>query len=89
MAGAEAPPMMLMTVECPAGKPTVESIAQKLGVSADAIDRRFGVIAVDPDRHLYSVRIRADAAVPSYDAKGNYQGPFSNPKIAPFGPKKQ
>jgi hypothetical protein len=87
MAGADAPGMMLMTVECPAGKPTVESVAHKLGVPLDAIDRKFGVIAVDPDRHLYSVRVRADAAAPSYDSKGNYRGPFSNPKIAPFGPK--
>ncbi|MCJ2129290.1 hypothetical protein [Methylobacterium sp. E-045] len=77
--------MVTMTVAIPGTKPGIAQAAKALGVKAGAIDRSFGVIAVDPRRNLYAVQVRA-SAIASLPSDGPFQGPFSNPKIAPFGP---
>jgi hypothetical protein len=84
-------PMALMTVEIPGGKPGIARAAEALGVSADAIDRGFGVVSVDPSRHLYAVQVREDA-LPRRAKKSksnSFSGPFANPRIEPFGPTRR
>ena len=64
----------------------MKQAADALGLRPDALDKSFGVVAVDPDRHLYAVQVKQSAVGGQRDASGPYRGPFSNPKIAPFGP---
>jgi hypothetical protein len=83
--------MALMTVTGANGPPSLEAAAAELGVTVDDIDQSFGIVAVDPQRGLYCVQVPADR-VPTDTGSGEtgsgetYRGPFSNPKIAPFGP---
>ncbi len=77
--------MVLMTVEIPGtNKPGIIQAARAMGVTRDAIDKAFGVVPVDPDRHLYAVQVRmSDVPVKKRRSK-SYRGPFANPRIAPF-----
>jgi hypothetical protein len=84
-------PMALMTVEIPGEKPGIARAAEALGVAPDALDGAFGVVSIDPDKHLYAVQVRQDALAKgtSIDTAGEYHGPFANPRIAPFGPTRR
>lgn len=77
---------VLMTIEIPAEKPGLKQAADVLGLLPDALDKSFGVVSVDPDRHLYAVQVKESAVGGRREAGQPYRGPFSNPKIAPFGP---
>ena len=76
---------VLMTVEL--ASPTRANAAKSLGVKIGAIDKDFGVVPIDPDRHLYSIKVSPEA-VPSAAVDGSYRGPFSNPRIGTYGPPK-
>ena len=82
-------PMAMMTVTIPSGKPGIARAAEALGVSSDALDRSFGVVPIDPAKHLYAVQVREDALPKGRGAKGGYDGPFANPRIEPFGPTRR
>ena len=75
--------LVLMTVECHEA-PSLEAAARTLGVAESALDADFGVVPIDPDRDLYTVRIDAAAVRKLGRGKGKYRGPFSDPKIAPM-----
>jgi hypothetical protein len=78
--------MALMTVQGSGREaPSLAEAAAQLGVSTQDLDEKFGVVPVDPSRGLYSVQVR-EGSVPAPDAGQPYRGPFSNPRIAPFGP---
>jgi hypothetical protein len=65
----------------------MEDVRARFGLTADEIDTDFGVVEIDPEDHLYTVLVEQSAAgklVPSGD--WDVSGPFSNPRIAPFGP---
>lgn len=75
-----------MTVQSDDGPPSLESAARQLGVAPEALDDAFGVVTIDPSRGLYSVQVDAahlPAEVSDADA---FRGPFSTPRIEPFGP---
>jgi hypothetical protein len=76
--------MEMMTVVAPRGEPNLAEAARQLGVKAEDMDTTFGVVPIDPDRGLYAVQVRSGKAKPS--TSGEYRGPFSNPRIEPFGP---
>jgi hypothetical protein len=78
--------MALMTVTGANGPPSLEAAAAELGVTVDDIDQSFGIVAVDPQRGLYCVQVPADRVPTDTGSGETYRGPFSNPKIAPFGP---
>ena len=82
-------PMALMTVMIPGGAPGIERAAKTLGVAPGALDHRYGVVPIDPSRNLYAVQVREDALPKSPAADGDYSGPFSNPRIEPFGPTRR
>jgi len=84
--------MALMTVESPDAKPGIERAAELLGVKADAIDREFGVVTLDPGRGLYAVQVLSSALAGQDSpaaAESRYQGPFANPRIEAFGPRRR
>jgi len=75
-----------MTVQSDDGPPTLETAARQLGVTPEAVDEAFGVVPIDPKRGLYSVQVDA-AQLPAGASEGEpYRGPFSTPRIEPFGP---
>jgi hypothetical protein len=79
-------PMVLMVVKGEKGAPSLADAARQLKVTTEDLDASFGVVAVDPDRQLYSVRVRADRVKP--DESSEYRGPFSDPEVGPVGPVK-
>lgn len=82
------PAMALMTVEI-SGEPVLSAAADALGVPVSAIDAAFGVVAIDPERNLYAVQVREDALPPDAASAQGVSGPFANPRIEPFGPRKR
>jgi hypothetical protein len=82
--------MALMTVMIPGAKPGIERAAKALGVKPDAIDPAYGVVPLDPSRGLYAVQVREDALLKQKPSStSTYRGPFSNPRIEPFGPRRR
>jgi hypothetical protein len=77
---------VLMTVQGTDGAPTLADAAKELGIAVDDLDSRFGVVATDPDKGLYTVQLLEGRELPKRDESKPYQGPYSNPEIAPFGP---
>jgi hypothetical protein len=85
---ADIPPAVeLMTVKAPHGTPTLAEAARQLGVKTEDIDATFGVVPVDPEAGLYAVQVRADRLPKRTEGSAkDYRGPWSNPRITPFGP---
>lgn len=71
-----------------ADPPSLAEAAAQLRISEADLDPAFGVVPIDPAQRLYAVQTRdgAPAAVPEAGPDESYSGPFSNPRIAPFGP---
>ena len=78
--------MALMTVTGTEEPPSLEAAAGQLGVTTNDIDKAFGVVLIDPQQGLYCVQVRADTLPADIAVRKPYQGPFSDPAIAPFGP---
>jgi len=79
----EGMPGMMMTVTVPGDPPTLAEVGRLLGVDVAALDRTFGVVAIDPSAGRYTVLVDdkvAGARPPSA------AGPFANPRIEPMGP---
>ena len=74
-----------MVVESRKSRPTLEEAARLLKIDAKHLDAQFGVVLIDPQRHLYTVLV--DAGVVSASTGGE-RGPFSNPGIAHFRPQR-
>jgi hypothetical protein len=79
--------MVLMTVHGQNGAPSLAEAARELGVSVADVDDKFGVVPIDPEKKLYAVQVKESSVAGSKTGSGEqYRGPFSNPRIAPFGP---
>lgn len=78
--------MALVTIEGHGTTPTLDAAAMQLGVGIADIDADFGVVPLDSASRLFSVRVRADRLPAAFGKQEPYQGPFSDPPIAPFGP---
>ena len=79
-------PKVMMTFQSPR-KPTLDEIRKRYSLSESEVDSAFGVVEIDPDDNLYSIRVEAGSAskVDGNNAWG-YSGPYADPKIEPFGP---
>jgi hypothetical protein len=78
---------VLMTIQWPEGQPTLEDLQKLFSLAGDEIDPSFGVIEVDPIDHIFTFLVE-EASVTKIQPKANLRiaGPFSNPRIEPFGP---
>jgi len=78
---------VMMTIQSSGKAPTVQSVKERYGLTDDEIDPQFGVVAVDPDAELYTVLVE-DQAAPKLGSQADWsvKGPYSNPRIEPFGP---
>jgi len=80
------PQFLLMTVEMPGVEPSIDRAASALGVAVEDLDGAFGVVPIDPACAKYAVQVRADKLPTEMRPAGEHHGPWSNAKIAPFGP---
>jgi hypothetical protein len=70
--------------------PTLEQVKRRLSLRDDELDETFGVVEIDPDTHDHAIRVDEAAAARVTSQPGwSGEGPFSDPKIAPFGPPKR
>jgi hypothetical protein len=82
--------MALYTVRGEVGQPpSLASAAAQLGVSLEDLDAVFGVVPVDPRAGVYAVQARSDRVNVAIEGERRYQGPYSSPKIVPFGPTRK
>ena len=78
---------VMMTIRWPQGQPSLEQIQKLFSLSDDEVDRDFGLIEVDPAEHLFTFLVEeASAAKVQPGAGWSVSGPYSNPRIEPFGP---
>jgi hypothetical protein len=77
--------MVLRSVEGFSEPPSIETVAEKLGVSPNAIDQAYGVILIDPSRGMYCVQVREPQPPNKSDTSSPYNGPWASPKIDTFG----
>ena len=81
-----APKMALMTIVAGRQPPSLDQAAASLGVSTADLNADFGVVPIDPQEGLYAVEVRADRLPQQQpDRTTPYRGPFSTPRIEPFG----
>lgn len=77
---------VMMTIEARGEPPTPESVRRRYALAEGDVDAAFGVVLVDPDDGIYTLMIEESAA-PRLASGGGWtvRGPFSNPRIAPYG----
>ena len=76
---------LMLTVKLDPGKASVAHVRKKLKLSESELDPEFGVVNIDPKQNLYAILVDEDAARRIGKVK-DVQGPYSNPRIEPFGP---
>ena len=81
------PPTALMTIVGGKTPPSLVEAARQLGLPVSDLNDAFGVAPIDAERGLYTVEVRAGAEPAQGDTSASYRGPYSNPRIAPFGPE--
>ena len=79
----------LCNIRWPDGHPSLQTVRDSFGFTPEEIDEQFGVVAVDPDDHLYCVLLEEAALLRLHgsDVAPLVAGPFANPRIEPFNLK--
>jgi hypothetical protein len=78
---------LMMTIQCSGAVPTLEEVRRQFALAEDEIDAAFGVVEIDPSAHLYTILVEESATSKIQPTGGwDVAGPYSNPRIAPFGP---
>ncbi len=78
---------VMMTIQSQDSPPQLQDVQLKYGLADDEIDAQFGVVEIDPADGTYAILVEETAAAKiSNNENWKVQGPYSNPKIAPFGP---
>ena len=81
---------VMVTIQAVEGPPELGEVIERYGLAPEDIDPDFGVVEIDPDDHLYVVLVTPEAATRIGPDDGwNTAGPFSNPRIEPFGPPEE
>jgi hypothetical protein len=78
----------MLTIKLRANEATLSKVCKRLNLSADEVDSEFGVVNIDPKRNLYTILVEEEAAR-RVSGMPEVEGPFSNPKIEPFGPQRK
>ncbi len=85
--GGETMSKVMMTIQSGGTPPTIADIRRRYSLDDDDIDTDFGVVEVDPAEHVYTFLVEEKAASKiSVDSDWSVEGPYSNPRIEPFGP---
>lgn len=75
----------MLTIKLDPRHATLQEVRKSLELNNSDIDDDFGVNCIDPSQNLYVVMLEKRAAEKLISHK-DVAGPFSNPKIEPFGP---
>lgn len=79
------PVMALVTIEGNGlDAPTLAEAAEQLGVQPDSIDHAFGILAINLQKTMFAVRVRADALPEEFQKRDQFRGPFADPEIGPL-----
>ena len=80
----------MVTIRAADNPPTIEDLRRRYALREDEIDASFGVVEVDPADHLYAVLVEESAAAKIQPSESwTVEGPYSNPRIQPFGPPEE
>lgn len=81
---------VMVTIQSSDAPPTVAGIRERYGLAEQAIDPTFGVVEIDPVEHLYTILVDQEAAALIQPTEEwEVEGPYSNPRIEPFGPPEE
>jgi hypothetical protein len=78
---------LMITLKFAGAAPTIDELQARYGLADDEIDKSFGIVEVDPEDALYTILVEETAISkikPNQEI--NVKGPYSNPRISPFGP---
>jgi hypothetical protein len=75
----------MMTLRLDPSEANLAAVSRKLKLNEDEIDPNFGVVSINPAENLYAILVEEAASAKLQGSEG-IKGPFSNPKIEPFGP---
>lgn len=78
----------MVTLKLDPKKATLQNIVEQLQIPAADIDPDFGVVNIDPQANLYAILVEEESAR-KLSGTTDVSGPFSNPRIEPFGPPKR
>lgn len=78
--------VMLTVTGTPDQEMSLAGVAEQLKLPVEAFDAGFGVVALRPDKPVYAVRVDSALLPAQLPADCEVSGPYSDPKIAPFGP---
>ncbi|HKA15735.1 MAG TPA: hypothetical protein VKH41_12005 [Myxococcota bacterium] len=76
---------LMMTLQLDPGEASIEAVRRKLELGRLDLDEEFGVVPIDPEKDLFAILVDERVASELMGREG-VRGPFSNPKIEPFGP---
>ena len=78
---------VMMTVHWSEGIPTLDDIQRHFSLTDDEIDRSFGLVEIDPNEHIFTFLVEENSTSKVKSGSNfHVEGPFSNPRIEPFGP---
>ncbi|MFF5248435.1 hypothetical protein ACFY3V_29505 [Streptosporangium sp. NPDC000095] len=75
--------MLLITVRLPPDA-TLAQAMRRLELPEEDVDTDYGLVLIDPDQGLYGLRVSEVAARRVAPKAGG--GPYSDPRIEPYGP---
>jgi len=76
---------IMLTIELNPDEASLADVKHKLSLDAGEIDESFGVVCVSPEQNLYTILVEEEAAKKAAGNEG-VRGPYSDPRIEPFGP---
>ena len=81
---------VMVTIQARGDPPTIEGLRRRYKLRENEIDASFGVVEVDPAEHVYTVLVDEKAAAKITPTENwKVEGPYSNPRIQPFGPPEE
>jgi hypothetical protein len=73
---------VMITLQLDPERASLEEVRRLLGLREEEVDRRFGVVNINPSEHLYTILVEQEAAERVRHADP-VRGVFSNPRIEP------